>query len=94
MPPGIRRGQTVRFQLEMSDPSEALVIPKGGFFQSTGGNWAFVLTDSGDRAVRREIRLGRQNPRHYEVLSGLEEGERIVTSSYDSFSDVDQLMME
>lgn len=91
VPAGIRRGQTIRFQLEMSDPSEALLIAKGGFFQSTGGNWAFVETPSGDRAVRRDIRLGRQNPRFYEVLSGLEEGDRVVTSSYDSYGEVDQL---
>ncbi len=94
VPEGIRRGQTVRFQLEMSDPSEALLIPKGGFFQSTGGNWAFVETSSGDRALRRDIRLGRQNPRNYEILDGLEEGDRVVTSSYDSFGDVEQLVFE
>jgi len=78
----------------MSDPSEALLIPKGGFFQSTGGNWAFVETSSGDRALRRDIRLGRQNPRNYEILDGLEEGDRVVTSSYDSFGDVEQLVFE
>jgi HlyD family secretion protein len=94
VPEGIRRGQTVRFQLEMSDPGDALIVPKGGFFQSTGGNWAFVLTESGDRAVRRPIRLGRQNPRYYEVLEGLEPGDQVVTSSYDAFSDVDQLVFE
>ena len=94
VPDAIRRGQTVRFQLEMSDPAEALIIPKGGFFQSTGGNWAYVVDDSGDRAVRRDIRLGRQNPRYYEVLEGLEEGDRVVTSSYDSFGDADVLNLE
>ncbi len=94
VPQGIRRGQTVRFQLEMSDPSEALIVPKGGFFQSTGGNWAYVVDESGDRAVRREIRLGRQSPRYYEVLEGLEEGDRIVTSSYDSFGDADILNLD
>lgn len=90
-PEGIRRGQTVRFQLEMSDPAEALIVPKGGFFQSTGGNWVYAVDESGDRAVRRDIQLGRQNPRYYEVLEGLEEGDRIVTSSYDSFGDADVL---
>jgi HlyD family secretion protein len=94
VPGAIRRGQTVRFQLEMSDPGEALIIPKGGFFQSTGGNWAYVVDDSGGRAVRRDVRLGRQNPRFYEVLEGLEEGDRVVTSSYDSFGDADVLNLE
>jgi HlyD family secretion protein len=94
VPEGIRRGQTVRFQLEMSDPAEALIVPKGGFFQSTGGNWVYVVDESGDRAVRRDIRLGRQNPRYYEVLEGLEEGDRVVTSSYDSFGDADVLNLD
>lgn len=94
VPEGIRRGQTVRFQLEMSDPAEALIVPKGGFFQSTGGNWVYVVDESGDKAVRRDIRLGRQNPRYYEVLEGLKEGDRVVTSSYDSFGDADVLNLD
>lgn len=94
IPESIRRGQTVRFQLEMSDPADALIVPKGGFFQSTGGNWVYVVDESGDRAVRRDIRLGRQNPRYYEVLEGLSEGDRVVTSSYDTFGDADVLNLE
>lgn len=91
-PPGIRRGQTIRFLLEMSDPSEALLLPRGGFFQSTGGNWVYVLDPSGDFAVKRNIRIGRQNTQHYEVLEGLEPGDRVVTSSYDTFGDADRLV--
>ena len=91
-PGGIRRGQTLRIGLELGDLSEAVLIPRGGFFQSTGGNWIFVL--QGDEAVRREIRLGRQNPLNFEVLSGLEPGEQVITSSYDTYGDVDRLVME
>jgi HlyD family secretion protein len=91
-PPGIRRGQTIRFLLEMSDPSEALLLPKGGFFQSTGGNWVYVLDSSGDFAVKRTISIGRQNTQHYEVTEGLEPGDQVVTSSYDTFGDADRLV--
>ena len=91
-PEGIRRGQTIRFLLEMSDPAEALLLPRGGFFQSTGGNWVYVLDPSGDIAVKRNIRIGRQNTQHYEVLEGLEPGDQVVTSSYDTFGDADRLV--
>jgi HlyD family secretion protein len=93
-PSGIRRGQTIRFLLEMSDPAEALLLPRGGFFQSTGGNWVYVVDDSGDFATKRNIRLGRQNTQNYEVLEGLEPGERVVTSSYDTFGDADRLVLK
>ena len=91
-PEGIRRGQTLRIGLELGDLSEAVLIPRGGFFQSTGGNWIFVV--QGDEAVRREIRLGRQNPLNFEVLSGLEPGEQVITSSYDTYGDVDRLVLQ
>ena len=93
-PTGIRRGQTIRFLLEMSDPAEAVLVPRGGFFQSTGGNWVYVVDDSGDYATKRSIRLGRQNTQNYEVLEGLELGERVVTSSYDTFGDADRLVLK
>lgn len=93
-PQGIRRGQTIRFQLEMSDPTEAMLVPRGGFFQSTGGNWIYVVNESGNEAVKRTIRIGRQNTQHYEVLEGLEQGERVITSSYDTFGDADRLMLD
>jgi HlyD family secretion protein len=93
-PPGVRRGQTIRFLLEMSDPAEALLLPRGGFFQSTGGNWVYVVHESGDYATKRNIRLGRQNTQNYEVLEGLEPGDRVVTSSYDTFGDADRLVLK
>ncbi len=92
VPPGIRRGQTVRFRLEMSDPADAIIIPQGGFYQTTGGNWIYVMDSSGDYAEKRAIRLGRKNLQVYEVLEGLQEGERIVTSSYNTFNEVDRLV--
>ncbi|MCH8959773.1 MAG: HlyD family efflux transporter periplasmic adaptor subunit [Bacteroidetes bacterium] len=92
VPSGIRRGQTIRFLLEMSDPAEALLLPKGGFFQSTGGNWVYVLDPSGDFAVKRTISIGRQNTQNYELMEGLEPGDQVVTSSYDTFGDADRLV--
>ena len=92
VPEGIRRGQTIRFLLEMSDPAEALLLPKGGFFQSTGGNWVYALDPSGDFAVKRTISIGRQNTQNYEVMSGLQPGDQVITSSYDTFGDADRLV--
>jgi HlyD family secretion protein len=92
-PPGIRRGQTLRFRLEMSDPAEAVMVPRGGFYQTTGGNWMFVVDPSGDFAVKRFIQLGRQNPTHFELVQGLEPGERVITSSYETFGDADRLVL-
>jgi HlyD family secretion protein len=92
-PEDIRRGQTVRLRLELGDPADALQIARGGFFQTTGGNWVYVLHPSGEYATRRPIRLGRQNPQFFEVLEGLELGEHVITSSYETFGDVDRLVM-
>lgn len=89
----IRRGQSIRLKLELGSPEEAILLARGGFYQSTGGNWAFVLTGDGD-AVRREIRLGRQNPNDFEVQRGLQPGDRVVTSSYDTFGDADRLVLD
>ncbi len=93
-PPTIRRGQTVRFKLEMSDPIDANVVPLGGFFQATGGNWIYVVDPSGEFAEKRTIKLGRKNLKVYEVLEGLQPGERVVTSSYDTFGDADRLVFK
>lgn len=93
-PPDLRRGQTVRLKLELGQPQQATLLARGGFYQSTGGNWAYVLTDDGKAAVRRPIRLGRQNPNHFEVLEGLEPGDKVITSSYDTFGDADRLSLE
>lgn len=92
VPEGIRRGQTLQIRLQLSENIEAIQIPRGGFYQATGGNWIFVVDDSDGFAVRREIRLGRQNPRFYEVLEGLQPGEKVVVSSYDGYEDKDRLV--
>ena len=92
-PESMRRGQSVRLKLELGSPEEATLLARGGFYQSTGGNWAYVLTSDGE-AVRRSIRLGRQNPNNFEVLGGLEPGDKVVTSSYDTFGDADRLVLE
>ena len=91
-PEGIRRGQTIQLRLQFSGVAEALIIPRGGFYQTTGGNWIYVVDPAGSQATKRQIRIGRQNIHHYEVLEGLEPGERVVVSSYDSYGDRDRLI--
>ncbi|MDR4988112.1 MAG: HlyD family efflux transporter periplasmic adaptor subunit [Bacteroidales bacterium] len=91
-PNGIRRGQTLQLRLQFSGVADALIIPRGGFYQGTGGNWIYVLDPSASYATKRPIRIGRQNIHHYEVLDGLQPGERVVTSSYDSFGGRDRLV--
>lgn len=93
-PEGIKRGQTIQMRLMFSSASDALIIKRGGFFQETGGNWIYVVDPSGDYAVKRDIRLGRQNTRFYEVLEGLEPGEEVIVSSYDSFGGKDKLVFK
>lgn len=90
-PGNIRSGQTFYLNLELGQPEEAVIIPRGSFYQKTGGKWIYVLTENGNAAVRREIRLGRQNPQYYEVLEGLEPGDRVIVSSYDAFGDNSRL---
>lgn len=92
-PEDIRRGQTLQSTLTLGDSMSALIIPNGTFFQDTGGNWMFVVNESGTQAVRRNVRLGRRNSKHIEVLDGLEAGERVVTSPYSSFKEMDRLML-
>ena len=86
-PENIRSGQTYYISLELGQPTEGIIIPKGTFFQSTGGNWIFVVDADGKKAHRRNIRIGRQNPQYYEVLEGLEAGEKVIVSSYESYKD-------
>ena len=93
-PEDIRRGQTVHIRLALGDLSECLQLPRGGFYQNTGCNWAYVIDESGDIAVKREIRLGRMNPKVFEVLEGLNAGEKVITSSYDNFGDVDKIVLK
>jgi HlyD family secretion protein len=94
IPEQIRIGQTARIHLELGESEQALLLPKGGFYQSTGGQWVFVIDPSGDFAYRRNIRLGRQNPRFYEVLDGLEAGEKVIVSDYENFGDADKLILK
>lgn len=93
-PEGIKRGQNLQIRLALSDESTAVLVPRGGFYHKTGGRYIYVVTPEGDRAVKREIEIGRQSDRHYEILSGLEPGERVVTSSYDTYNDVDELVLQ
>ncbi|MFI3290012.1 MAG: efflux RND transporter periplasmic adaptor subunit [Rikenellaceae bacterium] len=93
-PKNIRSGQTYYLNLQLSEPREVLLIPRGAFYQSTGGGWIFVVDESGKRAERREIVIGRQNPQFYEVVEGLKAGERVITSSYDKYGDKKVLILE
>lgn len=93
-PTHIKRGQTLQLRLKFSSATDALIIRKGGFFQETGGNWIYVVDPSGEFAVKRSIRLGRQNTRHYEVMEGLNEGETVIVSSYDTFGAKDKLIFK
>ncbi len=92
-PDNIRSGQTYYINLELGQPTEGIIIPKGSFFQSTGGSWIFVLDADGKKAYRRNIRIGRQNPQYYEVLEGLEAGEKVIVSSYESYKDNQVLIL-
>jgi HlyD family secretion protein len=94
VPNGVRRGQTLHIKLELGEPGEAVTIERGGFYQTTGGQWIFVLDESGDYAIKRSIKLGRQNTNAFEVIEGLNPGERVITSSYDTFGDVDKLVLK
>ena len=93
-PENIRTGQTYYIELELGQPEQAIIIPRGTFFQTTGGQWIFVLSSDGSKAHRRPIRVGRQNPQHYEILEGLESGERVVTSGYEAFKDNEVLVIK
>ncbi len=92
-PEQIRAGQTYYLNLQLSEPRTALLIPRGSFFQSTAGKWIFVVDKSGTQAHKRLITIGRHNPDYYEVIEGLEEGERVITSSYESFGDKETLIL-
>ena len=91
-PANIRTGQTYYLNLQLGQPESAVLIPRGTFYQKTGGKWIYVISPSGDKAVKREIRIGRQNPQYYEVLEGLEPGEKVITSGYDNFGDNEVLV--
>ncbi|MEX2511923.1 MAG: efflux RND transporter periplasmic adaptor subunit [Cyclobacteriaceae bacterium] len=84
-PTGIRRGQTVRIRLELGESEQAILLPTGGFYKDTGGNWVFVVNEETGKAEKRSIRLGRKNPEYYEVIEGLSEGEKVIVSGYENF---------
>ena len=91
-PANIRTGQTYYLNLQLGQPENAILIPRGTFYQKTGGKWIYVVSPEGGKAVKREIRIGRQNPQFYEVLEGLEAGEKVITSGYDNFGDNEVLV--
>jgi HlyD family secretion protein len=93
-PQGIRRGQTLQIRLALSDETQALLLAKGGFYQQTGGNWIFKVTENGSTAYKVDIQLGRQNPDYYEVLGGLKPGDKVVTSSYENYGTMQELILK
>ena len=94
VPEGIRRGQTMQIRLALSDETQAVLLAKGGFYQQTGGNWVFKVDKDGTTAYKVDVQLGRQNPDYYEVLSGLQPGDKIVTSSYENYGNMQELVLK
>jgi len=94
VPQGIRRGQTLQIGLALSDEITALLLPKGGFYQQTGGNWIFKVADNGKTAYKVDIQLGMQSPDYYQVLQGLKAGDKVVTSSYENYGDMQELVIK
>lgn len=94
VPQGIRRGQTLQIRLTLSDEKQAIMVPKGGFFQQTGGNWIFKVSDDGKTAYRVDIVLGNQNPDFFEVVKGLKPGDKVVTSSYENYEKMQELIIK
>lgn len=92
-PDKIRVGQTYYINLQLGEPTKAVLVPRGSFYQATGGKWIYVLTANGKEAVKRQIRIGRQNPQYYEVLEGLKPGERVITSSYENFGEAEKILV-
>ena len=92
-PENIRSGQTYYLNLQLGEAADAILIPRGSFYQVTGGRWIYVIDASGEKAYRREIRIGRQNPQYYEVIEGLQPGEKVIVSSYDNFGDNEVLIL-
>jgi HlyD family secretion protein len=93
IPPGLRKGQTLQIRLAFSDVVPALLLPKGGFYQQTGGNWIFKVSDDGKTAYKVDIQLNRQSPDYYEVIRGLKPGDKVITSSYENYGDIQELVL-
>ncbi len=94
MPENIRTGQTYHINLQLGQSDESILIPRGAFYQSTGGQWIFVLSPDGSEAYRRTIKIGKQNPQYYQVLDGLEPGEKVITSGYEMYGDNERLILK
>lgn len=94
MPENIRTGQTYHINLELGQSDESVLIPRGAFYQSTGGQWIFVLSPDGSEAYRRQIKIGKQNPQYYQVIEGLEPGEKVITSGYEMYGDNERLVLK
>jgi HlyD family secretion protein len=94
VPKGIRRGQTLQILLALSDERTSVLLPKGGFYQQTGGNWIFKVSADGSKAYKVDIQLGNQNTDYYEVLQGLQPGDKVVTSSYENYGDMQELVLK
>lgn len=92
-PPGLRKGQTLQIRLVFSDEAPAILLPKGGFFQQTGGNWIFKVSEDGKTAYKVDIQLNRQNPDYFEVVRGLKPGDKVITSSYETYGDIQELVL-
>ena len=93
-PENIRTGKSYYINIELGEPTEAVMIPRGTFYQKTGGSWIYVLSPEGDRAFKRPIKIGRQNPLFYEVIEGLDPGEKVIVSSYETYGDNDILLLK
>lgn len=93
-PESIRRGQTLQIRVALSDETQAVLVPKGGFYQQTGGNWIFKVNENGTIAYKVDIQLGRQNPDYYEVLGGLKPGDKVITSSYENYGTMQELILK
>ena len=94
VPKGIRKGQTLQIKLVFSDEVPALLLPKGGFYQQTAGNWIFKLSEDGKTAYKTDIQVGRYNTDNYELLKGLKAGDRVITSSYETYGDIQELILK
>jgi HlyD family secretion protein len=94
LPQGIRRGQTFQVRLSLSDEKQALLLPRGGFYQQTGGNWIFKVSEDGKKAYKVDVQLGGQNPDYYEVLQGLKAGDKVITSSYENYGNIQELVLK
>ncbi|RFZ95769.1 efflux RND transporter periplasmic adaptor subunit [Mucilaginibacter conchicola] len=94
VPKGIRKGQTLQIRLALSDETTALLVPRGGFYQQTGGNWIFKVSEDGKTAYKTDVQIGRQNPDYFEVLQGLKPGDKVITSSYENYGDIQELVLK